>query len=237
MFNPVGALLDLLFPPTCSICNELLDAHHSVVCPPCEQSFETVEQPYCHRCGQPIDKTCPDCRKRPSPLLKIRSAFVFGGRIQEALSKFKYKGRWELATYLADQMLQFTPSDFHWDVDLLIPVPLHRRKLWQRGYNQSALLAKSLSRKTNVPCSPAGLVRIRATPSQSTRSNRLERLVNLKGAFKLGKPKGVAQKNVCLVDDVITTGATLTACAEALLKSGVRTVQAVTVARTVLDSP
>ncbi len=235
LIAPGAALVDLLYPPACSICDELLDSPVSVVCPTCRFGFDTIPAPVCEHCGQPspAGSICTDCRHHPQSLRPIRSAFAFGGPLKQAVLALKLSGLRELAGYLADRLAEADLPGWDWSaVDLLVPVPLHRRRLLDRGFNQATLLARRLSASLHIRCEIHALRRGRPTPSQSRMPGRPERMANVHGAFTAARPRTVAGLAVCLVDDVVTTGATLSACAGPLMDAGARSVCAVTVART-----
>jgi ComF family protein len=231
-----GALFDLVFPPRCALCDSLLDPAAPPVCPVCQEGFEPLQEPLCERCGQPAPGAdrCDDCAASPPPLARIRSALTFGGPAGEAILALKAGGRLELAAHLADLMLSSDRTGpLARGCDRLVPVPLHRSRLARRGFNQSALLARRLARMAARPVDTDSLLRIRDTASQSSMHDRKERAANVEDAFRASRRHPFSGKRVCLVDDVVTTGATLASCARALQAAGAREVTAVTVARTV----
>jgi len=140
-----------------------------------------------------------------------------------------------LADYLAAQLAGLRLPDWSWGgLDLLVPVPLHPRRLAERGFDQAALLATGLGPRLGIRVELGALVRSRYTPAQAQLASRAQRHKNVAGAFQLRRPERVAGRAVCLVDDVATTGATLDACAQVLVDAGVRSVRAVSLARTPL---
>jgi ComF family protein len=231
----LGGLLDLLLPPTCNLCGSLLDSPGEIICPDCRKEFEPLEQPVCARCGQPVRKgdLCLDCALNPPPCHKVRSGFAFAGGAKDAVIGLKLRGRRSIATVCADFLSDATL--FGLDLkkqDLLVPVPLHPSKLARRGFNPASLIARRLSKRAGPLMECFHLLRIKKTPSQSEMSNKQERARNMDGAFAVTKTHPYQGKIICLVDDVVTTGATLYSCARALLDAGAREVNAVTVART-----
>jgi ComF family protein len=226
----VGSLFDLFLPPSCSICGELLCKSNPPVCPICQEGFEPLQGNLCDCCGQPVPQPgkCQECMDREPHLEKICSACEFGGAAQDAVLRLKLDGRVELAPYLAGKI---SVADL--GQDLLVPVPLHRKRLVQRGFNQSALIAVALSEQIGVPVDRYHLVRHRDTPSQFGMKDRQARIENVAGAFGVSGHHPFSNRRICLVDDVVTTGATLSACTTALHLAGAESVVAVTVARTV----
>jgi ComF family protein len=161
------------------------------------------------------------------------AAFVYGGAIAQAVTRFKYEGRADLARPLADLLWRAVePRALVHSGSVVVPVPLHPSRLAERGYNQSALLARRIARRLASPCLPLAIARSRDTPRQAS-LGRDERLANVAGAFAV-TPRGrdrVRGARVLLVDDVTTTGATLEACEVALMAAGTRTVAWAVVAR------
>lgn len=209
----VGSIFDLFLPPSCSICGELLSKASPPVCPECQEGFEPLQQ---------------ECQDREPPLEKICSACEFGGAAQDAVLRLKLGGRVELASYLASKI-----SNANLGQDLFVPVPLHKKRLVKRGFNQSALIAAALSARIGVPVDRYHLVRHRDTPSQFEMKDRQARIENVAGAFDVTVRHHFENLRICLVDDVVTTGATLNACAHALRQAGAESVVAVTFACTV----
>jgi ComF family protein len=150
--------------------------------------------------------------------------------LQEAICLFKFRGKVALAPALAQLMVDRLP--LFDSVDLVIPVPLHPKRLREREFNQSLLLADRIARRLGLPLSYANLVRIAPAPAQTTLS-RKRRLKNLRGAFAVRRPDAIAGKRILLIDDVFTTGATVNECAKTLRKAGAGDVFALTLARTV----
>lgn len=236
MAQGLASLGDLLLPPACAVCGALLDHPDSAVCAECLSGFEPLPAPGCQRCGQPYPGSgpCPDCRENRTRLEKVRSVYSFGGTLQEAVLRLKLFKKTRLAAFFADQIARADLPDLDLCAqDLLVPVPLHRNRQADRGFNQAQLICRRLSGLLDVPLAPYHLKRIRPTPSQFMMQSKQERRENLKGAFAVRDRHPFGGKQICLIDDVVTTGSTLGACADALIKSGAKQVVAVTIARTV----
>jgi ComF family protein len=234
---PFRALLELLFPPLCHICKTFIPkAGELFICADCLGKITFLVNPLCPVCGTPfltedgVDHTCGDCLKNP-PLHICRSATHFSGPVQELIHRFKYGYRVHLSQplgLLAANALQ--PFQSEAAPDMILPVPLHRKRLRQRGFNQSQLIAGVLAKKWGVPLVTGNLRRVRWTEPQTT-LDAAERRDNVRGAFDLRYPQRLEGKRVLLVDDVLTTGSTLRACAEPLREAGAAAIFAVTVAR------
>ena len=232
----LASLGDLLLPPACAVCGALLDSPAAVVCRQCLSGFELLSGPGCSRCGQPYPGSgpCPDCRDEKNHLEKIRSVYAFGGTLQEAVLRLKLNKKTRLAPFFADRIAGADLPDLDLrSPDLLVPVPLHKKRQADRGFNQSQLIAGRLSRILEVPLAPYHLKRTGPTPSQFLMKSKKERRENLEGAFSVTGRHPFLDKHLCLVDDVVTTGSTLGACAAALSRAGAAGITAVTVARTV----
>ena len=236
---PFRALLDLLFPPLCHICKAFIpEAGELFICAGCLKKISFLVTPLCSVCGAPFgtengfDHSCGACLRHP-PGSICRSATLFAGPVQELIHRFKYGHRVQLsqplglltARALAPFCCQTAPG-------LIIPVPLHRKRLRQRGYNQSQLIGGVLAQQWKLPLEFGNLRRVRWTEPQTT-LDAADRRENVSGAFAVRDPRRLEGKRVLLVDDVYTTGSTLRACAESLHEAGVAAVFAVTVARSV----
>jgi len=221
------ALLDLLFPPRCVGCHR----PGTWLCPECLEGIERITGPLCPRCGRPVarpGRLCPVCRRMNPPIDGIRSAAYFEGTLREAIHRFKYRGGRALAQPLGQLMAERWPT-YHIPAEVLIPVPLHPTRLAERGYNQATLLAQELGMAIGLPVETGSLVRIRATAPQVT-LDAAARRENVRGAFRCLDDR-MAGRCVVLIDDVCTTGATLSACSTALREAGARSIWAYTLAR------
>ena len=221
------ALLDLVFPPHCVGCG----GGGSFLCPSCCVSLPHLTPPLCPKCGLPLARggPCPACARTPLSIEGIRSPFLMEGLVRECVHHLKYRNLRALARPLGRLLADYLESS-PLPADALVPVPLHRRRLRERGYNQAALLAREVARGTGLSLVDGSLVRRRDTPAQARSGSAAERRGNVEGAFACrdGRLKG---KRVLLIDDVCTTGATLDACARALKEAGALSAWGLTLAR------
>lgn len=234
-----SALLDFIFPPLCHVCRSFIpDAGSLHVCPSCLEGMQTVSRPLCPVCGIPFagqgaDHLCGACIVTPPSYDAARAALVYAGATRELIHTFKYNYKIHLrrplalltARRLAACVASFQP-------ELLVPVPLHVKRLRSRGFNQAVLLGELLSREWGVPLKRRAMRRIRWTEPQISLS-AAERRHNVKGAFSVADPALVAGKRVLLLDDVLTTGSTVEECSHMLRKAGAAQVLVITVARAV----
>jgi ComF family protein len=219
--------IDLLLPPTCGGCG----TPGSRWCADCQSRVLPLPQPCCELCGTPVTAErvrCADCTHSPPHFQRLRSWCVFDSRIRSALHRLKYRRDLGLSEALVPHLAGHA-SSLGWEVDVLAPVPLGRGRLSQRGYNQAGLIAWPLALSLGIAFAPGALWRTRETRSQ-VGLTRPERRLNVHDAFE-ASPSRVRGRSVMLVDDVATTGATLSSCAEALHAAGARDVFALTVAR------
>jgi ComF family protein len=218
-------LIDALFPPRCGGCQ----ADGAVWCEACQASLEYVCPPTCDRCGEPHTiGLCTKCRAQPLQIESIHSVVIFQDKVRHALHRFKYERLAGLAEPLGDLLADGWRAR-NLTADWLVPVPLHAARQRERGYNQSELLARRLSQRVNVPYFASALTRTRVTAVQMT-LDAAQRKANVAGAFAADARLRGAR--VIVIDDVCTTGATLDACAAALLAMGAASVTGLTVART-----
>ena len=200
-----------------------------------------LDEPCCHICGFPFEyevgegALCAGCLAKPPRFTSARAAFIYNDASRDIILSFKHGGRTENLSRFAAQ-LRRAGRGFLPDADLIVPVPLHRTRRIKRRYNQSTLLGRALSRITNASFEPDSLRRIRATASQGGQT-AAGRKRNVQGAFAV--PGAARQRlsgaNIVLIDDVMTTGATLDACASVLLRSGANRVDALCLARVIRD--
>lgn len=217
----------MIFPPVCGGCGKTGFRW----CPDCQARVPRVAEPLCEKCGIPVHKMglCEKCQSSPPVYRLMRSWAVFDSPIQNALHTLKYRRNITgFGDALAKQMADFVRC-LNWAVDMIIPVPLGRKRLKERGYNQVALVARPLAYEMEVAFSPHALWKRHDTRSQ-VGLNMQERRENVANAYQ-AHPLAVQRKSVLLMDDVATTGSTITACTEALLAAGAQEVYALTIAR------
>ncbi len=233
--------LDLLYPPRCAGCGAEVAAGGRL-CPDCWDGVRFLAGPLCRRCGLPLpagdgDAVCAACLADPPVTDRRLAAVAYGGTARRLILALKHGERTDLAPLLAGWMLRAGGALLA-ACDLLVPVPLHRRRLVLRGFNQAVLLARPLARAAGRPLLLDALVRRRPTPSQQGLSARARRANVTAAAFAVPPRRRAALRGraVLLVDDVCTTGATLDACARVLRAAGAARVDALVLARTVTDS-
>lgn len=217
---------DLLFPKRCALCGR----EGILLCPSCAAGLPRLSGPLCSRCGLPCTpgEACSACAAHPLPLEGLRSLWAMESGARQLVHQLKYGGLRALADPLGAELAAMVRA-WRPPVDAVAPVPLHPRRLRERGFDQAELLAQSLSQASGLDVM-RGLRRTRATPQQARTLSREERGRNLANAF-VWEGEGIAGCCLLLVDDVATTGATLAAAANALRAAGAAGVWAVTVAR------
>lgn len=234
--------LDLLFPPLCPLCRARLDeGRRDPVCLGCWERFERLTPPYCRVCGRPLGSferggppegsPCEPCRRRPPAFAYARAATVFGDTVRQAVHALKFQGRSALSRPLGDLMADVGSGMVSVGaVDCLVPVPLHRSRQRERGYNQSLLLACRIAGRWGVPVERRAIRRERATRAQ-TDLDADGRRANVRGAFAVRRVEAVRGRHVLLIDDVFTTGATVGECARVLRDADAAAVGVLTLAR------
>ena len=215
--------VDLVYPKRCAGCNR----RGTWLCNDCGRALPLFSAPWCDRCGVPGTYLRCKCRSTPGNLEKVRSAGPFDGWLRGAIVQFKYHGEWARAAHLG-RLLAIAVEQLQ-PVDALIPVPLHPTRLRQRGFNQSLLLARHAGDMLTLDVVEA-LTRTRRTEAQVNLGAE-QRKANVAGAFAARPNTSVADLSVVLVDDVVTTGSTLSACAKELIGAGAKSVKAVSLAR------
>lgn len=240
-----SSLMDLIYPPRCGVCRTFLledglnhEGKHLDLCRSCFDSFTEVTSPMCPLCGKPFgsgsgqDHTCVDCLA-VTPFFEIaRAPYLYEGLLMTAIHEFKYSKRSSLAESLGPLLASYAAR---WlgnpEGMLVIPVPLHPKRLRQRSFNQSLLLARPVAARLNVDLDWLSLRRMRFTQPQANLPSD-ERKKNVRRAFGVTESDRLEGRKVLLVDDVATTGSTLNECARVLKKAGAKEVFCLTLART-----
>ncbi len=220
-----GPVLDLLLPLSCAVCGR----EGQLLCSACEPSLPRLEQPYCSICAWPGRRgVCSRCAASPPAIGRIGAPYLFEGAVREMVHSFKYgnlrAAAPTLGALLADHLKRNPIA-----ADVLMPVPLHGSSERWRGYNQAELLARAIARETGTPLESRALRRTKKTLPQMSMHGYARRMGNIEGAFDCaGDLRGAS---VLLIDDVVTTGSTMSACAQALKASGAGSVLGLALAR------
>jgi len=227
--------VNLFYPLRCSACKEDLNPLSKTgVCGFCAASIRRNPRPYCGICGRPVNHdgdTCSECAKLDLRFDRAYSACLYEDRVKELIHKLKYGSGSSLINFFSGIMMDFLKDnrEITQGVEAITYVPLDRARMRERGFNQSRLLARGIAKQLDIPLINA-IKKISRTRHQNELS-REERLINLRGAFKARKGIDLNGKVIMLVDDIMTTGATLSECSKALRNSGVKEIRCLTLAR------
>ncbi len=240
----VSDALDLVFPPKCQICGEFSPL---LLCDMCRASVAPIQPPFCQDCGRAFDpkaapgSVCGECRLGTFHFDVARAIATHTGALRKAIIAFKFYGRRRLAQPLGEMLIQYVQEGTAAAdamapnaIDIVVPVPLHEARESWRGYNQALLLAQSVADALQTPLRPDVLLRSRETEPQIDLTPR-QRRDNVRGAFEAPLPEAVENRGVLLIDDVFTTGNTLSECARVLKRAGVARVACLTLSRSSPD--
>jgi ComF family protein len=235
----INALVDIVYPKKCLACKEKLriPSQKEPICAKCLAKIKRNIPPFCSSCGRHLEKSnfvkniCPRCLKAKLHFDRAFSPFVYEGVIKELIHEFKYKSKNYLGSYLSAMMVEFIkeynlPIEY---IDFIIPIPLHKTKLREREFNQAQVLAEFIAKDFNKGILVDAFRRHRYTKTQ-TGLETTERLKNVKDSFSVTKPQILKGKNLLIIDDVLTTGATSSEAAGALKEAGANIVFVLTLA-------
>jgi competence protein ComFC len=227
-----GAIIDFVLPPHCIICGKYLSPQERIVCDICWENMSLLPSPFCPVCKNFLEQGslfCRVCTERKK-LSLVRSLGVFDSYYQKIIHGFKYQQKMTLGHRLGKRLGKKLIDDkLVSGFDCIIPVPLHPARKRERGFNQSEILAQEFSDVIHIPVLKKILKRTRNTKDQ-TKLSPEERIENVKGAFSLKSPETIEGKRIILVDDVMTTGATLGECARVLSEAGANKIMGATIA-------
>jgi ComF family protein len=237
-----SSLLDFFLPRRCAGCQQRwLGENDPGWCPSCLDELFWIQSPLCPCCGRPYldsptshDHLCGECLQDAFVFDTARSAAEYAGTVRQRIHQLKFGGQLHWVPPLVDLLVQ---AGHHQDMtaaDLLVPVPLHPKRLSQRGFNQAGLLARDYGKRLGIEVRFDLLERTSWTVPQ-THLNREERLQNVKGVFRAPRPDRIEGRTVLVLDDVFTTGSTLNECARVLKAAGAAEAHAVTVGRVISD--
>lgn len=224
----LGEVLDLLYPPVCALCKVRCSEK---ICPRCRGAFKYVEEPFCHLCGCPINPEnpgCSYCALHSAPFDVARSVLIYEGALRDAVLKLKFEEKIQLAPLLSTYLQDFFDENRSLlDSDIMVPVPKGKTS---GRINGAPLLVHYLKKTSGIPSEEA-LVREPIAPPQHSLDYK-QRWLNAKAAFTVADDASVAGKSILLIDDIFTTGATVSGCSSKLLAAGARGVKVLTLART-----
>lgn len=237
MVKYINKLIEFLFPPACPLCDSPVSIHGEL-CADCWMGINWIENPKCLKCGYPFygdfefedTPMCPVCAAGKYELDWIRSACVYDDASRNAMLPFKHGGRIKYARFMSRAMI-WALRDIDIDADVVMPVPLARRRLFKRGYNQATLLARPIAKAIGIKMDIDSVRR--KYRSDMGHKNSKQRYENIRGVFSVVNPNNVRGKRILLVDDVMTSGATFTEMRRVLIRAGAAAVYGVTFCRVV----
>ena len=240
----IEPLITFIFPAACRECRIMIGIGKvPYICDECWAKIEWIEPPWCQRCGIPVGAhdaptinspvICSECIANPPPFGKLRAAAFYEPTLREAIHLLKYEGKRVLAKHLIKLMQRHLPGDSSGaDYDLLLPIPLHKKRYRKRRFNQSELLAIAVSSVWNVAVRKDILLRVKNTVALSRLNSQPERVETIKGAFDVRFPESIQDKRLLLIDDIFTTGATIDEAVRVLQPANPATIDVLVLCRT-----
>ncbi len=230
----IETAITFLYPAQCRVCEKPLGLESvPYMCGECWDDMPLIEPPWCEMCGIPNTKgKCDDCATTPPPYGKLRTIAFYESALQQAIHLFKFEKRRSLAKPLTQLTMEHFPDDCNIaEYDFILPIPIHKKRLRERGFNQATLLANGIAKSIGVQVVTDALVRHRNTSPQSS-LDREARQTNIIGAFELQKKAVVRNKRILVLDDVFTTGATVREAVKVLWNADPVEIDVLTLART-----
>lgn len=222
--------MNLVYPRRCAVCDDIVVPKEAMVCISCYQEIQWIEEPRCKKCGKPVEEEiefCFDCERKKFHYIKGFPLCIYDKNMHRSIATFKYKGRKEYGVFYAQSISKKYGKDFEkLQIDALIPVPIHKSRKNERGYNQAEVIARELEKSLKIPVMNDLLIRDRKTLPQKELNDK-ERKENLAQAFDIINIQRIAKskiKRVIVVDDIYTTGSTIEGCTKVLLNAGIEQV-------------
>ncbi len=210
-------LIDIIYPIRCPICGDIVNPRGELVCPPCKLKLIPIEEPRCKKCSKPIESEekefCHDCERKHYHYVKGYALWVYDSYMKKSIGDFKFHGRREYSEFYVYEIIKRYGKEIkNISPDVLAPIPIHKTKQLNRGYNQADILAKGIGKKLNIPVLSHLLQRDKKTLPQKQLNDK-ERLKNLEKAFSYSKEESMQYRNIIrkimLIDDIYTTGSTI----------------------------
>lgn len=226
------SILELLYPVRCPICANIVLPKGDMICPACRDKLQPIIEPRCMKCSKPIEvdekEYCNDCLRMNYHYIRGYSLWVYDVSMKKSIGDFKYRNKREYGTfYIQEIICLYGRTIEKMAPDVIIPVPIHRSKYMERGYNQAEVLARGVSKELGIPVLSRLLIRSRKTLPQKQLDNKA-RLRNLQQAFSLDKKEEASYKGqiqrALIIDDIYTTGSTIEACTNVLIQYGIKEV-------------
>lgn len=223
------SILDIIYPVRCPVCGEIVVPKGEKICSPCKEKLPFINEPRCMKCSKPLEyeekEYCSDCERKNYHFDKGFSVWIYNDDMRHSIAQFKYHNKKEYADYYTEEMVRNCGKGIRKTrPDVIVPVPIHRSKYLERGYNQADILARRVGKALGLPVLSDLLIRTKKTLPQKKLSDK-ERLKNLEKAFEFNQMKmnryGGKISKVLLIDDIYTTGSTIEACTNILKQNGI----------------
>ncbi len=229
----IETAVSFIYPAQCRVCEKIIGIESvPYVCDTCWTNIDIISPPWCEICGIPnAEGICADCATKPPQYGKLRTIGIYHGTLQHLIHLYKFEKRTNLVKHLGQLIIANLPNDFSFDeYDYILPIPIHKKRLRERGFNQTMLLANHISKMSNNPILMDALIREKNTSPQSS-LDREARQTNIIGAFALRRSEVVRDKKLLVLDDVYTTGATVREAVKELWNADPMEIDVLTLAR------